>query len=308
MKHRRIRTVSLRFLVFLTTGVASVWLFQTRTHPIDHVSVEVVRDIAPSLPASDDSNEWERRFFDCVDHDDELFYQGYEVRTITKTVMDEYIDRPVDVSYVVVKRNGKSIAKFDGISHPLGNSAEFGLCDLIGDDSKQLVIALTRSRGGRHVVISLHPKFRVLFDSFDYGVGRELDDSSVIDIDKDGVFEISLPKVSFYGIEGLQSVSETPLTEIVFKYDAKRMKYLPANHLFVDYALKGWDADKEKETYQHHRFNYLLDCVFAGKEKEGWASFDEHYPSADKEIMRSRIKAILKNDPVYNYIYPKRKR
>ncbi len=156
--------------------------------------------------------------------------------------------------------------------------------------------------------MSLYPTFRVLFDAADYGVGRESADWFPLDIDNDGVFEISLPKTSFYGMEGLQSVGETLLPEIVFKYDSKQMKYLPANHKFVDYAMRGWDPDKEKDTYQHHRFNYLLDCVFAGKEKEGWASFDKHYPSADKEKMRSRLKAILRNDPVYKYIYQQRKR
>ena len=129
-----------------------------------------------------------------------------------------------------------------------------------------------------------------------------------MDIDKDGAFEIFLPKVSFYGMEGLQSVAETPLTEIIFKYDAKQMKYLPANHLFTDYAMKSVNIKPQKEVYQHRPFDVLLEYVFAGKEKEGWASFNEHYPSADKAVMRSRIKAILKNDPVYKFIYQKRER
>jgi hypothetical protein len=100
-------------------------------------------------------------------------------------------------------------------------------------------------------------------------------------------------------------VSETPLTEIVFKYDAKRRRCLPANHLFPDYAVRGLNSESEKEIYQHRRFDVLLDYVFAGKEKEGWASFNEHYPSSDQEKMRRRINAILKNDPVYKFIYQK---
>jgi hypothetical protein len=291
--------------MFLTTGLASLWLFQTDTHRPHPVSVEVPPDIVPTPVAAIPKNELQEQFFDCVDRDDELFYEGYEVRRITETIMDEFTDRPMDVSYVVVKRHGKTIAKFDGVYYSMGNSAEFGLCNLLGDKARQLVIALTIPRGGRHWIVSLYPEFRVLFDSYDYGVGRELEDSSAVDIDKDGVFEISLPKVSFYGLKGLQSVSETPLTEIVFKYDAKRMKYLPANHLFVDHALRTWNSDEEKDSYQYHRFNYLLDHVFAGKEKEGWASFNEHCPAEDKEQMRARIKAILRNDPVYKYIYQK---
>ena len=279
--------------MFLSTGLASVWLFQTATQPLSPVPAPVH---AP-VPVAVSENESEEPSFEYVD-DDKLFHHGYEVSRVDRA----------DVSYAVLKRDGKAIAKFDGITHPLGNSTEFGLFDLLGDKSQQLIVSLSVPRGGNQWVVSLYPEFRVLFDGNDYGVGRESGDWFPLDLDKDGVFEISLPKVSFYGMDGLQSVGETPLPEIVFKYDAEQMRYLPANHLFIDYALRGWDADKEKESYQHHRFNYLMDCVFAGKEKEGWASFDEHYPSADKAQMRSRIKAILKNDPVYKFIYQKRKR
>jgi hypothetical protein len=85
------------------------------------------------------------------------------------------------------------------------------------------------------------------------------------------------------------------------------MKYLPANHLLSDYALRSINLKPEEEIYQHRRFDILLDYVFAGKEKEGWESFNKHYPSADKAVMRSRIRAILRDDPVYKFIYQKRK-
>lgn len=280
--------------MFLTTGLASVWLFQTVTHHIDPVSGEVPPNITPAPVATVSEKESLEQSFEYVD-DDKLIHHGYEVSKVSD----------MDVSYAVLKRDGKTIAKFDDVYHPLGNQTDFGLFDLLGNKSQQLIISLSIPRGGRQWVVSLHPKFRVLFDSAGYGVGRESGDWFPLDIDNDGVFEISLPKVSFYGMDGLHSVGETPLPEIVFKYDEKQMKYLPANHLFVDYALQGWNAEKEKETYQHHRFNFLLDYVYAGKEKEGWASFDKHYPSPDKKQMRARIKAILKNDPVYKYIYQK---
>lgn len=223
--------------------------------------------------------------------EDKLFHQGYEVSRVEDT----------DTPYVVLKRRGKTIAKFDGVYHPWGNSADFGLFDLLGDKSQQLIVSLTASRGGRHWVVSLQPTFRILFDSAEYGVGRE--EFLIRDIDKDGVFEILLPKVSFYGMDGLRSVSETPLPEIIFKYDATLDKYLPANHLFVDYALRHVSDESEKETYNHHRFNVLLDYVYAGKEEQGWASYDKYYPSPDKELMRTRIEAILKDDSVYKFFY-----
>ena len=159
-------------MVALATCLASVWLFQTATHHTDPVSVAVTPVIAPAPALAAVSESSQAQFFDCIDNDEELFYRDYEVRAVTETVMDEYTKRPMDVSYVVVRRNGRTIAKFDGVEHALGNSAEFGLCDLLGGETKQLVIALSRSRGGRQVVVSLDPKFRVLLDSFEYHVGR----------------------------------------------------------------------------------------------------------------------------------------
>ena len=299
-----------RLLVFLSIALVSVAVFQTEIHQPDPIPLKVVPDLilAPEKPKVEDPEP----FFD-YEATDRLFLNGYEVRRVETRVPYEMPDehgklrtKMIDSAYVVVKKNGKTIAKFDGIDSPLGNGADFGLFDLLGSGSKQLIISLTISRGGAHWVVSLDPDFRVLFEAGDYNVGRET--FSTVDVDKDGVQEICLPIVSYYGMEGLQSVGETPLPEIIFKYDAQQKKYLPANHLFVDYVLRGWTPETEKESYGHHRFNVLLDYVYAGKEKDGWASFDKYYPSPDKEVMKSRIKGMLKNDLVYRYIYKHRSR
>ena len=317
MRKYRLKSAAARLLVFLSTGLISVLLFQAPTHRSD--STEQSPPIIPTIPSpaiptptafdTEESIQLSDMFVD----EDSLFHNGYEVRRLTKTAQYESRDdrgRPsiesMEVSYVVIKRNGRTVAEFDGVDHPLNNSADFGLFDVLGDKSEKLIVSLTVPRGGRHLVVSLQPKFRVLFDSFDFNVNREEFDA--IDLDKDGVYELRLPLTTFYGLEGLNSVSETPLPEIYFKYDKKKQKYLPANDLFADYALRGLNLEPEKETYKHHRLHVLLDYVYAGKEKEGWVSFDTHYPSPDKEKMRSRIKARLKDDPVYQYIYQKRRR
>ena len=306
MKRVLTRKLFPRFLVFLGTALISIWIFQTETHQADPIPLRLLPDTIPfpveTLPKPEDPEP----FFEYVG-DEKVFHQGYEVSKLELTVPYDCPEPcSIDATHVVVRRNGKTIAEFDGVYHPVGNLADFGLVDLLGNKSEQLIVSLTISRGGRHLVVSLDPEFRVLFDSGDFDVGRET--VSIVDIDKDGVQEICLPIVSYYGMDGLQSVGETPLPEIIFKYDSQRMKYLPANHLFPYYALRGLNPETEKETYQHHRFDVPLDYVYAGKEKEGWASFDKHYPSPDKEVMRSRIKAILKDDPVYKYIYKNRKR
>ena len=309
MKRAWIRTLP-RFVAFLSTGLISVLIFQTETQPT--ARIPLVPDTIPAPVETLTKSEDSEVFRDYED-DDRLFHQGYEVRKGDAKVPYEQPDEHgnlktvyIDSSYVVVKKDGRTIAKFHGLESPLGSLADFGFADLVGDESEELIISLTISRGGRHWVVSLDPEFRVLFDSRDYDVGRE--DFSIIDIDKDGVHEICLPIVSFYGMEGLQSVGETPLPEIIFKYDAKQKRYLPANHLFVDYALRGLNPESEREIHRNYRFNVVLDYVYAGKEREGWASFDKHYPSQDKAVMKSRIEAVLKDDPVYKYIYKDRER
>ena len=310
MKHQWTRRLLPRLLVLLSTALVSVAVFQTQTHQPDPVPLKVVPELvlAPEKPKVEDPEPF-------VDYEetDKLFLNGYEVSKVEARVPYEMSDdehgrsitEMIDSTYVVVKKDGKTIAKFDGIESPLGNGADFGLFDLLGNGSKEVIISLTISRGGSHWVVSLDPQFRVLFDDRDYNIGRET--LSIVDVDKDGVQEIALPIVSYYGMEGLESVSETPLPEIIFKYDAKQKKYLPANHLFVDYVFRGRTPENEKETYQHHRFDVLFNYIYAGREVEGWASFDKYYPSPDKEVMVSRIKGMLKNDPVYKYIYKDRK-
>ena len=306
MRRAWTRKILFRLLVFLGTALISISIFKTETTRPDPIPVRIVPETIPvpvqTLPKIEDPEP----FLDYLG-DDTLFYQGYELKKVDVRV-PWYCPEPcsIDATHVVVKRNGKAVAEFDGVYHTLGNLADFGLFNLLGSRSEQLIVSLTISRGGRHLIISMDPEFRVLFDSGDFDVGRET--VSIVDIDKDGVHEICLPIVSYYGMEGLQSVGETPLPEIIFKYDANQMKYLPANHLFADYALRHLNPETEKQIYQHRRFDVLLDYVYAGKEEEGWASFDQHYPSPDKKVMRSRIKAILKDDPVYKYIYNNRER
>lgn len=241
-----------------------------------------------------------------------LIHHGYEVRTFKKKMNYEYkpqngehVSFPTDVSYAIVKRNGKLVAKFDEALHPVGSTAQLGLFDLLGDKSEQLIIAITVPRGGRHVVVSLQPEFRVLLDSDEYGVGRE--EFYVIDLDKDGIYEISLPVTAFYLMQDKMYIGEIPLPEIVFKYDPYKKKYLPANSLYADYALRGIDDEKlrlnDKDNYFSRRLRILLRYIFAGKESEGWAFFDNAYNRPDKQEMRLRIQSVLNSQPVYRYLY-----
>ena len=244
--------------------------------------------------------------------DEDIFHLGYEVRRLMKKVNYEYEDEhgntkssPIEVSYAVIKRNRKAVAEFDGPFFGEGNSTKFGLFDFLGDRSQQVIISTTVFRGGRHWVVSLHPEFRVLFDSADYQVGRE--DFYVIDLDHDGVYEISLEETAFYDMVDLMYTGEIPLPEIIFRYDAAQKKYLPSNALFPDYAMRGLPDElrglDDERRYFSNRLRILLRYIYAGKEKEGWAFFDGAYSLADKEKMKARIRCVLNDDPLYKYLH-----
>ncbi len=246
---------------------------------------------------------------------DSLTYNGYDVVKLKKKVKLEYPPEmkskteSVEVSYAVLKKKNKVLDTFEGVYFGAGNATNFGLFPFLGKETKQLAVSQTIPRGGRHWIVDLSSEARVIFDSTDYGVGRE--EFNVIDIDKDGIYEISLPLTEFYMFENM-SMAETPLPEIVFKYNEKAKKYLPANRIFQNYLLTGIE-DKIKQLNSREGSNYLSDrldivlrYVYAGKEEDAWSFFDREYKSPNKEETKSKIKSVLKNESVYKYIYEDR--
>jgi hypothetical protein len=239
---------------------------------------------------------------------DTLSYGGYDVVKLKKKVKLEQTSGLTEVSYALLKRNGKVLEKFDGVYFGAGNATDFGLFSFLGGGAKQLVVSQTIPRGGRHWVVNLSVDFRVVYDSGEYGVGRE--DLGVLDIDKDGRYEILQELTAFYGFDHFSS-AETPLPLVIFKYDEKAGKYLPANDFFQEYALKDIESQiatlaSDESEYLSRRLDIALQYVFAGKEKEAWAFFDREYKHPDKEEVKSKVKAVLRDQPVYRFIYPKR--
>ena len=49
-----------------------------------------------------------------------------------------------------------------------------------------------------------------------------------------------------------------------------------------------------------------LGLIYAGRENEGWAFFERIYKLADKDEIRARVAADLRNDPVYQLLYKNR--
>ena len=219
----------------------------------------------------------------------------------------------VEVSYAVLTRKRRFIEKFDGgIYFGAGNSTTFGLFSFLGCKTKQLVVSQDVFRGGTQWVASLSPHFHIIFDGPVWGVGREADDMGVIDLDNDGVFEITVPITAFYGISEWLPTGRTPLPVVIFKYDAKTERYLPANLQFQDYLLEDIDNKKRNVSTPDDRINHLsdilpivLDYIFAGKEQAAWTFYDESYKLSDKKELKAKIRAVLIREPVYRFIYKK---
>jgi|SRR5262245_9709537 len=241
---------------------------------------------------------------DIFTREKSLSYKGFKVAIIAKRKRSK--SHLQELSYVVIKKNERALAKFGGpIDHPL-TATDIGLFPFLGGKSKQLIISQTVPRGGRHWIVELTDNPKVLFDSGDYEVGRE--EVWTVDLDGDGVYEIWLFVTSFYGAFNQLSVSATPLPTVIFKYDKRAGRYLPANHRYRDYLLKGIETEISElptavgERYLARRLDVLLRLLYAGKEKEGWEFFEKAYTLPDADRIKAIVNEEIQKAPAYNFI------
>jgi hypothetical protein len=247
--------------------------------------------------------------------DDRLKYCGYLVEKRHRKMRENYPlvggapASRIDVSYAVLKRKGKVLAKFDAnVGFGLSNATRFGLFSFLGDAAKQIAVSQDTFRGGRQWVIGLSPQPRIIFDGPYWAVGREGDDMNVVDLDHDGVFEIVLPITDFYDFQDKLPIGRIPLPGIIFKYNRSEMKYFPANPFFESYAIQkineraaGTISDEFDQRAMALR--KLLAYIYVGKEHQAWELYNQSYKLSDKEAVRRRIRAILVKQPVYKFIY-----
>jgi hypothetical protein len=239
-----------------------------------------------------DTGERPAHFF--VD-EEQLSLNGYTIEKRLRKERTDFFEEPsdtrnwVDISYVVVKKGKRVMAKFDaGLAHPLGNGANFGLFPFLGKKSPQVFISEDVPRGGCQWIVSLTPAFRVIFDGQAFGVGREATDLVAVDLDEDGVYEVIAPITDFYQLQDKLYIAAIPLPDIIFKYEPARQKYVPANELFKDRAAV---------------LSNLLIHIYAGEEKQGWEFYERNYKLSDKAEIKRRVNAILSDQPVYKFIY-----
>lgn len=255
------------------------------------------------------------RATEIIERINELTYRNYGIQTRHKKErFGELRDDPmVEVSYLVVRRQGRTVAKFDaGIYSPMGNATDAGLFSLLNDGNHQLIVSQDISRTGVQWVADFSQGFKIIFDGKKFLVGREGNDMTISDFDGDAVQEITVPITAFYGFQGLRSVSDTPLPDIIFKYNPGKREYLPANPHFKECLLRDIEAaDKSSRALSEQPslgrlMSVALDYVFVGEELKGWQFFDETCKLPDKAKIKADMQKELNEHPVYRYVYKMR--
>lgn len=249
-----------------------------------------------------------------------LSYNDY---TLTKTskkvwVKEVRIDAPMTVPYSVLKRKRQIIKRFEYNDSSL-TIPDFGWLNLSGEQSNHLIVGQIEPRIGRFWVISLLPYYRVLFDTEAFGGSRQ--ELWLEDIDKDGTYELEMVTFGCTSIGLPYNLLCTPQPVIIFKYNKKADKYLPANHLLQSYALAKIEkrigqlkttseqpsiTDNkafEVGVYFREMTEIFLDFIYAGKEQQAWGFFDKYYNLPNKNNLKASIKKDLRKDPVYRFIY-----
>lgn len=246
---------------------------------------------------------------DIIDRVEKLAYKDYEIEPRKRTAPIRVYPTPVEVSYVIVRHKRRVIARFDAdIYFSLGNSAQAGMFPLLGTDRKQLIVSQDVFRTGVQWVADFSKEFKIIFDGQKFRVGREANDMMISDLDSDGIHEITVPITAFYGFEKWRlTTSETPLPDIIFKYDPRRREYLPANPQFKKCLLKKiGEAEQRIGSKEDQRLGAImsvtLDYIFAGEEQRGWKFFEEKCKLPDRSRIRLDMQKELNRHPVYRYL------
>jgi hypothetical protein len=244
-----------------------------------------------------------------------LTYNGYEV---SKEVRLEKLPsgHANEVEYAVISRGGRRKAELRGFTETgFGAFLRMGLFPVLGGQTPQLVVEQTVHRGWRYWVVDLSSDApRVLFDNGDYPVGHEL---TAADLDGDGRLELFQSLHLFWFFNAKLNNVNSPFISIIFKYDAAARRYAPANHEFQEAALRVLRGAVEKVGRERAELKagagsdgdllgavleVSLSYLYAGREAEGWAFYEQHYDSPDSGRVKAQVRKALASDPVYRAI------
>lgn len=235
-------------------------------------------------------------------------FEGYRLTREVKTVKDVASGRDTETEYGVLKYGAKTVMFFDADAFGTGNHIAFGLYPFLGAEHKQLFVERTGNREWEQWIVELSPHFRVIYHSTDYGFWGRL---GVEDIDHDGVYELSTRVTRYYMFADLPHGGSAEVVAIL-KYDQGAKKYVPANYLFQDEALKGNEEalaslpSKSGIDYRQQLLNIFFAYLYAGKEREAWDFFEKEYNKPDKADLERKIRRELALEPVFQYLHPHR--
>lgn len=184
----------------------------------------------------------------------------------------------------------------------------FGFLNLLKKAGKKEIIVKASLNGDINKyfywVYALEPELRLVFDTEKWKTGYYL---SIDDMDNDNVKELIQTNLTFDEFDRC-SHANSAVFDIIFKYDAEKGEYLPANFLFKQMVATD-DWGKQPVTNRDRGgahlgslMKKLLPLIYSGQEKEGWKYFEREYNLADKWVMIEKMKKKLEEDPVYQYI------
>jgi hypothetical protein len=267
--------------------------------------------VEPESPCKEPVEDGRVGFFAICIADDVVDYKGFRFERL-------YLNHD-RVSTAVVKRGNHILARHsegrDRFDH---DSTFFGLFPLLGGTRKQLIIV--QFTGGLHCcfdywIYDLYPRFRLIFDGTKYEVGDGFDPIAFQDLDGDGSLEFTQKIITFDYT--LDCYTCTPQPTMVFKYDDRSQKYLPANRRFMSYVLKDTRKDiqtlkalmrepevtRDLEAIEYHSFDLLLTHVYAGRERQGWRLYYRFAGWDGDAKWRHKIRTKLRADSLYQFLY-----
>lgn len=213
--------------------------------------------------------------------------------------------------------NQKEIFRFHPKFHEQYWSSLAGTAALLGPDSKQIYVAAIGPGGvcctNYWIIDVSHNKPRPIFDSETYG--RFRDAMEIFDADNDGIYELVQFDSCFrYFMDECGTC--TPEPRVVFRYDSRYKKYLPASGLAQDFvkeamarteseikdkyeAWKNGQDDNLKFDLHGSVLDHAVQLMHFGREKEGWRFLKAYDPLYDRKL-REEMLWRLKDCPVLN--------
>jgi len=239
--------------------------------------------------------------------DKKIAYKGY--------LISSSYDPHTRIAFATIKLRGKFLARMKQTDNFL-NSTQMALVSLLGKGTKQVIIEQS-TLGNKccfyYRIYDLFPRFRLIFASERYPVGH--DRPEIVDLDKDGIAELVMDDLIITFAEWLAFIS-SPRPTVIFKYEKRAARYLPANRKFAGHILRGVEEDFAKvkemnrdiegassEGYLMHFLEVFSRLVYAGRARKAWAFYDKQYKLRDKGVFRTEIKRWLIKDPVFRSIY-----